>query len=42
MQRAVVEVRGGRFDADVIETNAMAMESMQRERLFQEIKTPAL
>jgi iron(III) transport system substrate-binding protein len=42
VQRAVVEARGGRFDADVIETNAVAMESMQRERLFQEIKTPAL
>ena len=42
VQRAVVEARGGRFDADVIETNAVAMESMQRERLFREIKTPAL
>src|SRR5258708_19606537 len=42
VQRAVVEARGGRFDADVFETGAIAMESMQRERLFQEIKTPAL
>ncbi|HVI68179.1 MAG TPA: extracellular solute-binding protein [Bradyrhizobium sp.] len=42
VQRAVVEARGGRFDADVFETGATAMESMQRERLFQEIKTPAL
>ena len=42
VQRAVVEARGGRFDADVFETGATAMESMQRERLFQEIKTAAL
>src|SRR5262249_28029545 len=41
VQRAVVEARGGRFDADVFETGATAMESMQRERLFQEVKTPA-
>src|SRR5262249_19633904 len=42
VQRSVVEARGGRFDADVFETGAIAMESMQRERLFREIKTPAL
>jgi len=42
VQRAVVEARGGRYDADVIETGAIAMESMYRERLFQQIKTPAL
>jgi len=42
VQRAVVEARGGRYDADVIETGAIAMESMYRERLFQRIKTPAL
>jgi iron(III) transport system substrate-binding protein len=42
VQRAVVEARGGRFDADVIETGALAMEAMQREKLFQEVKTSAL
>jgi iron(III) transport system substrate-binding protein len=42
VQRAVTEARGGRFEADVMETGALAMESMRRERLFQEIKTPAL
>jgi iron(III) transport system substrate-binding protein len=42
VQRAVTEARGGRFEADVIETGALAMESMRRERLFQEIKTAAL
>lgn len=41
VQRAVVEARGGRYDADVIETGAVAMESMRRERMFQEIETPA-
>jgi iron(III) transport system substrate-binding protein len=42
VQRAVVEARGNRFDADVIETGALAMEAMQREKLFQEVKTSAL
>jgi iron(III) transport system substrate-binding protein len=42
VQRAMVEARGGRYDADVIETGAIAMESMHRERLFREIKTPTL
>jgi len=32
LQRAVVEARGGRFDADVFETGATAMESLHRER----------
>ena len=42
VQRAVVEARGGRFDADVIETGGLAMEAMRREQLFQEVRTPAL
>jgi iron(III) transport system substrate-binding protein len=42
VQRAVTEARGGRFDADVFETGALAMESMHRERLLQEAKTSAL
>jgi iron(III) transport system substrate-binding protein len=42
IQRVIVEARGGRFDADVIETGALAMEAMQRETLFQEVKTSAL
>src|SRR5262249_13799820 len=42
VQRAVVEARGSRFDGDVIETGALAMEAMQREKLFQEVKTSAL
>jgi len=42
VQRAVTEARGGRFDADVFETGAMAMESMHREKLLQEVQTSAL
>jgi iron(III) transport system substrate-binding protein len=42
VQRAVVEARGGRFDADVIETGGLAMEAMQREKLFQEVRMPLL
>ena len=33
LQRAVVEARGGRFDADAFETGATAMESLHREQL---------
>jgi iron(III) transport system substrate-binding protein len=42
VQRAVTEARGGRSDADVLETGALAMESMHRERLLLEVKTSAL
>src|SRR5580698_429292 len=41
LQRAVVEARGGRFDADAFETGATAMESLQRERLLQQVDLPA-
>jgi iron(III) transport system substrate-binding protein len=41
LQRAVVEARGGRFDADVFETGATAMESLHRERLLQPVDLPA-
>jgi iron(III) transport system substrate-binding protein len=37
-----VEARGARFDADVFETGGAAMESLHRERLLQEIKSPVL
>ena len=37
LQRAVVEARGGRFDADAFETGATAMESLHRERLLQPV-----
>jgi ABC-type Fe3+ transport system substrate-binding protein len=42
LRRAVVEARGGRYDVDVIETSAAEMESLHRERLLQEVKTPLL
>jgi len=41
LQRAVVEARGGRFDADIFETGATAMESLHRERLLQRVDSPA-
>ena len=40
LQRAVVEARGGRFEVDVIETSAAEMESLHRERLLAEVKSP--
>jgi iron(III) transport system substrate-binding protein len=42
VQRSVTEARGRRFDADVFETGAIAMESLQRELLLQEVQTSAL
>jgi iron(III) transport system substrate-binding protein len=42
VQRAIAEARGARFDADVFETGATAMESMHREKLLREVKTSAL
>ncbi len=42
VQRGVTEARGGRFDADVFETGGAAMESLHREKLLQEVKSPAL
>jgi len=40
LQRAMVEARGGRFDADAFETGATAMESLHREQLLQAIEAP--
>ncbi len=40
LQRAVVEARGGRFEVDAIETSAAEMESLHREKLLQEVKSP--
>jgi iron(III) transport system substrate-binding protein len=42
LQRAVVEARGGRFEVDAIETSAAEMESLHREKLLQEVKSPYL
>ena len=40
VQRGVTEARGGRFDADVLETNDPEMEALHREQLLQEVKSP--
>jgi ABC-type Fe3+ transport system substrate-binding protein len=40
LQRAVTEARGGRYQVDAIETSAAEMESLHREQLLQEIKSP--
>jgi iron(III) transport system substrate-binding protein len=42
VQRGVTEARAGRFDADLFETGGAAMESLHREKLLQEVKSPAL
>jgi ABC-type Fe3+ transport system substrate-binding protein len=42
VQRSVAEARGNRVDADVFETGGAAMESLHREKLLQEIKSPVL
>jgi iron(III) transport system substrate-binding protein len=42
LQRALVEARGGRAEVDAIETSSLEMESLYREGLLQEIKSPLL
>jgi iron(III) transport system substrate-binding protein len=42
IQRTSTEARGGRFDADVFETDGVAMEALHREKLLQEVKSPFL
>lgn len=41
LQRGVVEARGGRYDVDAFETSGTVMESLQREQLLQQVKSPA-
>src|ERR1700754_2295707 len=38
----MVEYRGGRFEVDAIETSAAEMESLHREKLLVEVKSPHL
>ena len=40
LQRAVVESRGGRFDADLFETDGSGMEGLRRENLLQPVQSP--
>ncbi len=42
LQRAVVEARANRREADIYETNGPEMEALHREKLMQEIKSPVL
>jgi iron(III) transport system substrate-binding protein len=42
VQRAITEARGNRFAVDVFETNSPEMESIQREKLLQEVRSPAI
>jgi iron(III) transport system substrate-binding protein len=42
VQRGVTEARGSRYDADVFETGGSAMESLHREKLLQQVKSPSL
>ena len=42
IQRGVSEMRGGRNEADIFETNGPDMESLYRERVFQEVRSPHL
>ena len=40
VQRGVTEMRAGRHEVDVIETNGPDMEAIYREKLLQEVKSP--
>jgi iron(III) transport system substrate-binding protein len=42
LQRAMVEHRGGRYEVDAVETSAVEMESLHREKLLIEVKSPHL
>jgi iron(III) transport system substrate-binding protein len=42
LQRAVVENRGKRYEADIYETNGSEMEALHREQLLQEVQSPIL
>jgi len=42
LQRVLSETRGGRFEFDVLETNAPQIEALAREKLLQEMNSPYL
>jgi iron(III) transport system substrate-binding protein len=42
LQRTLIEHRAGRHEVDAIETSATEMESLHREKLLQEVKSPHL
>ncbi|MEA2989946.1 MAG: iron(III) transport system substrate-binding protein [Alphaproteobacteria bacterium] len=42
LQRTTIEARGGRYEVDAIETSAAEMETLHREKMLQEVKSPHL
>src|SRR5687767_4360259 len=42
VRRGIAEMRAGRNEADIFETNGPDMESLYREQLFQEVRSPYL
>jgi iron(III) transport system substrate-binding protein len=40
LRRAVTEIKAGRFDADVIETNGPELEALHREKILQPVASP--
>jgi iron(III) transport system substrate-binding protein len=42
VRRGIAEMRAGRNEADIFETNGPDMESLYREQLFQEVRSPHL
>lgn len=40
LRRAVTEIKAGRYDADIIETNGPELEALHREKIFQPISSP--
>jgi iron(III) transport system substrate-binding protein len=41
LQRVVMEGRGGRFEADIVENSVPGMEALHREKLLQQVRSPA-
>ncbi|MEO6410919.1 MAG: extracellular solute-binding protein [Burkholderiaceae bacterium] len=42
LQRAVTEARANRHTVDIVETNGPELESLHREKIFQQVKSPHL
>jgi iron(III) transport system substrate-binding protein len=40
LQRIIAEARGGRYDADMVDTNGPQMEALYREELLQKVSSP--
>jgi len=41
LQKIVTEARGGRFEVDIVENSVPAMEALRREKLLQQVISPA-